>query len=96
MLGAIWPVCSRLRMVRAMSSEESMGAKRTRAMWAAMRKVAEVRAMAVVAARCWRRLRSSQAMAGPMAKAARARAAGRRRAAKEGPVRSKRQDMERV
>ena len=59
-----------------------MGAKRTKAMCAAMRKMVEVRAMAVVAAR-WRRfVRSSHAMAGPMAKVMAASAAGRRRAAK--------------
>ena len=57
--------------------------------------------MDVVAAR-WRSrarsslLRKAQATAGPMAKAARARSAGRRRAAKLGPVRSKSEDMERV
>ena len=61
-----------------------MGAKRTSAMCAAMRKTAEVRAMVVVAAR-WRRLaRRIHAMAGPMAKAKAASAAGRRRAAKDG------------
>ena len=40
--------------------------------------------------------RKAQATAGPMAKAARASEAGRRRAAKLGPVRSKSEDMERV
>ena len=56
-------------MVSAKFCEESMGAKRTKAMWAAMRKTAEVRAMVVVAAR-WRRCgRRSQAVAGPTAKA---------------------------
>ena len=63
---------------------------------AAMRKTVLVRAMVVVAAR-WRRfVRRSHAMAGPVAKASAARVAGRRRAANDGPVRSKRCDMERV
>src|SRR3981189_3515997 len=83
-------------MVSAKLFEESIGAKRVKAMWAAMRKTAEVRAMVVVAAR-WRRwVRRSQAAAGPKAKASAARDAGRRSAAKLGPVRSKSADSESV
>ena len=64
-LAARWSrSASRCWMVSAKFFEESMGAKRTKAMCAAMRKTAEVRAMAVVAAR-WRRLRRrSQASGG--------------------------------
>ena len=53
----IWPVASSCWMRAAKSCEESMGAKRASAMWAATRKTAEVRAMVVVAAR-WRRWRA--------------------------------------
>ena len=83
-------------MSSAKSCEESMGEKRTSAMWAASRKVAAVNATVSVAARCLRRIRRSQALTGPMAKAMAARDAGRRRAAKEEPVRSKKCDIERV
>jgi hypothetical protein len=92
----IAPEASSCWIFAAMSSDESIGAKRTRAMCAAMRNTAEVRAMAVVAARCCRFARSIHAAAGPLAKVMRASTAGRRSAAKLGPVRSKRLDMERV
>src|ERR1700678_2876644 len=89
-------VASRRWMVSAKLFEESIGVKRTKAIWAAMKKRAEVSAMVVMAAR-WRFFeRRNHAAAGPMRKASTARMAGRRRAAKLGPVRSKRADMERV
>ena len=50
-------------MVSAKFFEESIGAKRAKAMCAAMRKIAEVRAMAVVAAR-WRCLRAQEPCCG--------------------------------
>ena len=40
-------------MVSAMGLELSMGSKRAKAMWAAMRKTVKVRAMLMVAARCF-------------------------------------------
>ena len=83
-------------MVSAMGLELSMGSKRAKAMCAAMRKTVKVSATLMVAARCLPLRRSSQPASGPMSRATAARMAGRRRAAKEGPVRSKRWDMERV
>src|ERR1700734_3179610 len=96
LLGEIWWVRSRVLMVSAKLTEESMGLKRTKAMCAAMRKTLLVAAMERMAGRKRLRLKRSQAMAGPMRKAVRASAAGRRRGAKEGPGRSKKCDMERV
>ena len=86
----------RCMMVSAMRSELSMGEKRAKAMCAAMRKTAEVSAMLMVAARCLPLRRSHHPIAGPRRKAVAASEAGRRSAAKEGPVRSKKCDIERV
>src|ERR1035438_2281115 len=71
------PLASSCWMRWAKFWDESMGAKRTKAMCAAMRKTAEVSAMAVVAARWRRRAGRIQAVAGPAAKAGLARPAGK-------------------
>ena len=83
-------------MVSASCFELSMGSKRAKAMCAATRNRAQVSARVVVAARCLCFRRSSQLTAGPISSVMAARAAGRRRAAKDGPVRSKKCDMESV
>ncbi len=63
-------------MVAAISSDESIGPKRAKAMWAAMRKTPAVKAMVVVAAMCRRCMRRAQAIDGPSRKASAARIAG--------------------
>ena len=83
-------------MVSANCFELSIGSKRAKAMCAAIRKTDEVRATQTVAARCFYLSRSSQPAAGPTNRAAAASAAGRRSAAKDGPVRSKMCDIDSV
>jgi len=73
-----------------------MGSKRANAMCAAMRNTLMVMATLTVAAMCFSLIRSSHPVAGPMSSAMAARAAGRRSAAKDAVVRSKRCDIESV
>ena len=82
--------------VSASCFELNIGSKRANAICAATRNSAMVSASVVVAARCLRRNRSSQLTAGPMSNVTPASAAGRRSAANDGPVRSKKCDIESV
>src|ERR1700739_1108536 len=83
-------------MVSASCFELSMGSKRAKAICAAIRNTAEVSATLKVAARCLSRVRNTHPIAGPTSNATAASAAGRRNAANDGPVRSKKCDMESV
>ena len=76
-------------MVSAIAREESIGSKRTRAICAAMRKIAAVKATETVASNPCPRRRRVQAASGPNSNATTATAAGNRSAANDAPVRSK-------
>ena len=83
-------------IVSAIGLELSIGAKRANAMCAATRKTAEVSATLTVAATCFFFKRNHHPAGGPISSAMAARDAGRRSAANDAPVRSKRWDIESV
>ena len=84
-------------MVSASCFELSIGSKRAKAICAATRNNAQVSASVVVAAMCFCfTRRSPQLIAGPVKQRHAASIAGNRSAAKDGPVRSKKCDIDSV